>query len=278
MNIKQVPAHVNNYGVGRVGNKVEYIVMHWIVGTLESADTTFQNPTRKASAHYGIGDSDIHQYVKEEDTAWHASNLVINRKSIGIEHEGGWEEPKGSGKRVKPSQQTHETSAQLIATLAKKYNIPLDREHIIKHNEVSGASTACCGTLDVDLIIKLAKAILTPPTSDCSELQAKFNELEEKYTFERKRWAERDVEWDKKNDQIKALQDTMEIVRQNSFTEGVRKGRDSEFDRITKQLGILEIPEPKEDFDFAKWKSQQLGTTQSSFIAKLISWLTSQKE
>lgn len=205
MTIKQVPAHTNNYGVGRVGNKIEYIVMHWIVGTLESAGVTFQSPTRKASAHYGIGDDEIHQYVKEEDTAWHASNLIINRKSIGIEHEGGWEEPKGSGKRVKPSQKTHETSAKLVATLAQKYNIPLDRQHIIKHSEVSGASTACCGTLDVDLIIQMAKDILTPPQTDCSELQKEFNALEVKYANLRKRWDERDVEWDKNVKYTKSL-------------------------------------------------------------------------
>src|SRR5450759_169963 len=89
MTIKWIGADANNFLKGRDGHTVNKIVLHWIVGTLESADTTFANPTRIASAHYGIGDSDIHQYVQESDTAYHAGNLTVNKDSIGIEHKGG---------------------------------------------------------------------------------------------------------------------------------------------------------------------------------------------
>lgn len=189
MTIKQVPAHKNNYGVGRSGKKIEFIIMHWIVGTLESADATFQKPDRLASSHYGIGDEAIHQYVKESDTAWHASNLDINRRSIGIEHEGGWESPKGSGKRVKPSHKTHETSAKLIAELSKKYNIPLDRKHILRHNEVQGANTQCSGTLDLDLIIELAKKENEPaPTPKFDVNEDLSSEIENDAGLKGYRW------------------------------------------------------------------------------------------
>lgn len=161
--ITQVPAHVNNYGVGRAGKSVNKIILHWIVGTLESADTTFKNPDRKASAHYGIGDGDIHQYVQEADTAWHASNLTVNRESIGIEHEGGWLLSDGKT-RFKPTDKTHETSAKLVADIAKRYNIPLDRDHILPHNKYS--STQCPGTLDIDRIITLAKQQGGDPVED----------------------------------------------------------------------------------------------------------------
>lgn len=164
LDIKQVPASPTNYGVGRAGNKITQIILHWIVGTLESADKTFQNPKRLASAHYGIGDNEIHQYVKESDTAWHAGNLNVNLTSIGIEHEGGWEDPAGSGNRVKPSEETHKTSALLVAEIAKKYDIPLDRKHIKKHSEVSDKATSCCGTLDIDHIIELAREANSEPT------------------------------------------------------------------------------------------------------------------
>jgi len=157
LDIKQVPAHPNNFSEGRVGNKITQITLHWIVGTLESADATFQNPKRKASAHYGVGDKDIHQYVSEEDTAWHAGNWNVNLTSVGIETEGGWEDPPKSGKRVKPTEQTHRTTALLVADIAKRNNIPLDRNHIKKHSEVSDKPTSCCGTLDVDYIIELAR-------------------------------------------------------------------------------------------------------------------------
>lgn len=159
MSTKWVGANSNNYETGRRGNTIKKIILHWIVGTLESADATFQNPQRQASAHYGIGDEEVHQYVKEEDTAYHAGNFATNLVSIGIEHEGGWETSPGN--RVKPSQKTHETSARLVADIAKRYNIPLDRDHIRLHKEVSDSPTACPGSLDIDLIIKLAKGQIT---------------------------------------------------------------------------------------------------------------------
>ena len=147
MTIKWIGCHANNFGVGRLGNKINKIVVHWMVGTLESCDSTFQSPTRKASAHYGIGDDEIHQYVKEENTAWHASNLIVNRQSIGIEHEGGPDLPI--------SEATYQTSAKLIKDICQRYNIPLDRDHIKGHREF--ANTQCPGTLDIDRLIQLAK-------------------------------------------------------------------------------------------------------------------------
>lgn len=145
--MKQIPAHPNNYGIGRAGHKVDKIILHWIAGTLASCDATFQNPTRKASAHYGIGGDKLHQYVNESDTAWHAGNLTVNRQSIGIEHEGGPD--------IGISPMTYKTSALLIRDICQRYGIPFDREHIKGHNEIS--KTQCPGTLDIDRLIQMAK-------------------------------------------------------------------------------------------------------------------------
>jgi N-acetyl-anhydromuramyl-L-alanine amidase AmpD len=175
MDIKWVGANINNFTSGRQGKSIKKIVVHWIVGTLESADATFNNPTRKASAHYGIGDDEIHQYVKESDTAWHAGDWNTNLESIGIEHEGGWEIDGG---RLKPTQETHRTSSKLVREISNKYNIPLDREHIIGHNSVS--STSCPGSLDIDLIIKLAKESDMDTIEDLKkQIQALDEELDE---------------------------------------------------------------------------------------------------
>lgn len=159
MNITQVPAASRNFKASRDGNKIQYIVLHWIVGPLSAADAVFKNPNleKPRSAHFGISGNIVHQYVKEEHTAYHAANWDYNVKSIGIEHEGG---QMVNGARVVPSQATHETSAQLIATLSKKYGIPLDRAHIKKHNEI--VATECPGSLNVDWIIGRAKEINTP--------------------------------------------------------------------------------------------------------------------
>lgn len=152
MNIQWVGANANNFEKGRSGNTVKKVVIHWIVGRLAAADATFQDPNRVASAHYGIGNTVVHQYVNEEDTAYHAGNLTVNRQSIGIEHEGGPDIPI--------SEATYKTSSQLVADICRRYAIPVDRAHIIKHSEVK--ATQCPGTLDIDKLIGMVKQIVAP--------------------------------------------------------------------------------------------------------------------
>lgn len=153
--VTQVPAHTNNYSKNiypKTG-----IVLHWIVGSLASADKTFQDPGRIASVQYGIGkNGEIHQYVEDKFTAYHAGVSKYNQNYFGIEHEGGH---LYNGERVKPSQACHESSVKLVAWLCKMYNIPCDRKHIIKHSE-TGYATQCCGTLDIDYIVSEANKLL----------------------------------------------------------------------------------------------------------------------
>jgi len=135
-----------NFTGGRTA-KIDRIVIHWIVGTLASADATFANRNSQVSAHYGIENSTVHQYVRESDTAWHAKSA--NARSIGIEHSAA---PLRNATAT-----TIKTSAKLVADICKRYNIPIDRKHIIKHSEV--VATACPGTIPIDEIIKQAKEL-----------------------------------------------------------------------------------------------------------------------
>lgn len=80
------------------------IIIHWIVGTAESAIRRFANPTKKLSAHYVVSKTGkVTKMVEEQDIAWHAgiSSLKgyptdwngqewqsVNPCSIGIELEG----------------------------------------------------------------------------------------------------------------------------------------------------------------------------------------------
>ena len=174
LNIKQVPAHVNNYEKGRRGKTVKWIICHWIVGNLSAADGVFTNPQKGTSAHYGIGQNEIHQYVNENDTAFHAGNFDVNLQSIGIEHEGG--------PNIPITDAVYKQSAELVASLCKKYSIPFDRVFIRKHSEIK--ATQCPGTLDIDKIIRMAKELsISPPVGtspDISSLQKQIGELQEK--------------------------------------------------------------------------------------------------
>lgn len=139
-----------NYWEGRQGKRIDRIVIHWMVGTLASTDTVFSQNNSQVSAHYGIEEASIHQYVKESNTAWHSGDGNMNLRSIGIEHSATPSRPA--------STKTIETSAQLVADICKRYSIPCDRSHIIKHSEVS--PTQCPGTIPVDTIISKAANIL----------------------------------------------------------------------------------------------------------------------
>lgn len=152
MNVKWIGAHTNNFLKGRDGKSVNKVILHWIVGTLESADATFAKADRIASAHYGIGDGDIHQYVFETDTAYHAGNLTVNKESIGIEHEGGPSLPV--------SEATIQTSIELVTDICRRYNIPADKDHIKRHSDIK--ATQCPGTLPVERIIEEVGKRLNP--------------------------------------------------------------------------------------------------------------------
>lgn len=134
--------------------KKKGVVFHWsVTRTVKGIYDTFMG-TRRASAHYGIQDETIWQFVKDEDIAWHAKSANLNY--IGIECCGGYEEVYGSGNRVPPTKETHDTAAQLLRYVADKYNwgeLVLNK-NVFEHNDF--VATACPGTLDVNYIIKLA--------------------------------------------------------------------------------------------------------------------------
>lgn len=146
-----VPAHGNNFLIGRQGRAVDAIVCHWIVGHQAAADATFRDPNRRASATYSVEGDSIHLHVREKDTAFANGNWDWNLRAISIEHAGGPNLPI--------TEATYRTSAALIADICARHGIPIDRDHIKKHNEVSDVATACPGDLDVDRLVGMAREI-----------------------------------------------------------------------------------------------------------------------
>jgi hypothetical protein len=113
-------------------NPIDKIIIHVTQGSWSSAINWFLNSSAQVSAHYTVRSSDgfIGQSVREKDIAWHAGNWPYNQTSIGIEHEGYVSDPKWFTDAM------YRSSAKLSAYLCKKYGIPVDRAHIIGHNEV----------------------------------------------------------------------------------------------------------------------------------------------
>jgi len=128
-----IPASLANYSYANRPHdrQINLIVIHDIEGSYASAIATFQDPARAGSAHYVIGaQGQVAQMVQEHDIAWHAGNWDYNTRSIGIEHEGyAWVPYTFTGPEYRASE-------QLVASICSRWGVPLDRNHVIGHNEV----------------------------------------------------------------------------------------------------------------------------------------------
>ena len=143
---ESIPAPYEKYGdsPGAYGNHdladrpadmdIDYIVIH---DTEASWDTTLelvQDPTYLAW-NYSLRSRDGHiaQHLDSSDVGWHAGNWYVNMHSIGLEHEGF--AAQGASWYT---ESMYRTSAALVRHLAAKYDVPLDRAHIIGHDQVPG--------------------------------------------------------------------------------------------------------------------------------------------
>lgn len=127
-----------NYDIAdrpQAGPDIRYIVIHDTETSYQGAIDWFQNPASYVAAHYVIRSSDgqITQMVKNKDVGWHAGNWYFNMHSIGIEHEGYMVEGASWY-----TEKMYRSSAKLVKYLANQYDIPLDRAHIIGHEEIPG--------------------------------------------------------------------------------------------------------------------------------------------
>ncbi|GAA4443983.1 hypothetical protein GCM10023148_50980 [Actinokineospora soli] len=113
--------------------KVDYIVIHDTEGSYAGTISAVQDPTY-VSWHYTLRSSDGHvaQHVPTKDVAWHAGNWYVNAKAIGVEHEGF------AAQGTWYTEAMYRASAKLVKYLATRYGVPLDRAHIIGHDNVPG--------------------------------------------------------------------------------------------------------------------------------------------
>ncbi|MFI8822980.1 N-acetylmuramoyl-L-alanine amidase [Streptomyces sp. NPDC053431] len=115
------------------GMAIRQIVIHDTEGGYAGSLAALTDPAVKASAHYLVRASDglVTQMVQNRNLAWHAGNWSLNMHAIGVEHEGY--AIRESSWYTEPQ---YESTAALVAYLADVYGIPLDREHVIGHDEV----------------------------------------------------------------------------------------------------------------------------------------------
>lgn len=174
-----------NFWQGRKGYRPEAVVIHIMDGTLAGTDRWFANPASQVSAHFGIGkNGEVHQYVKEEDTAWHAGRIDApswklikpasvnpNLYTIGIEHEGkpgdAWTDAM------------EHASAELIRDVCARWQILIDRDHIVGHYQIFSKKPNCPASDKkiIDELIRLARGEQAP--SAPSQVEEGLKKIEE---------------------------------------------------------------------------------------------------
>ncbi|MFD1124966.1 N-acetylmuramoyl-L-alanine amidase [Lentilactobacillus raoultii] len=129
------------------GAKINYIVIHNTETTFDDALHLFTAVPNYASANYVVSSDQgtVAETVQPKNVAWHAGNWYINSHSIGIEHEGF-----ATVGGFWFTEAMYQSSAKLVKYLAAKYNIPLDRQHIIGHDNVPGLNPAAQKTMHWD--------------------------------------------------------------------------------------------------------------------------------
>ena len=134
-----------NFWAGRKGYGPIAFVIHIMEGSLSGTDAWFANPASQVSSHFGIGKAgEVHQYVKIEDSAWHAgvvknptwklikksllgATINPNYYTIGIECEG------------RAGDVWHEEQMASICEVIKQFrgDIIISRDTVVSHNEIA---------------------------------------------------------------------------------------------------------------------------------------------
>ena len=143
-------ADKSNYGSYRNVSKIKYIVIHYTANdgdTDEANAKYFKKANRKASAHYFVDDDSVTISVPDTYVAWSVGGsrysnykttggakyykIATNTNTLNIE----MCDTIKNGK-YDISEKTLSNTVELVKTLMKKYNIPLN--NIIRHFDVTG--------------------------------------------------------------------------------------------------------------------------------------------
>lgn len=112
------------------------LVLHTTEETWEDTLGIFTDPSRRVSTHWLVRAHDGHltRMTDDTDIAWHAGNWYVNQTSLGIEQEG-----RAADGPTCYTDTLYRATAALTAHLAHRHRIPLDRTHLLGHDNVPPA-------------------------------------------------------------------------------------------------------------------------------------------
>ena len=143
------PSNLADYGSHDLADRpnggldIRYITLHTTDETYDGTLDLFNDPTYAAGANYLVRSEDgqVTQMIPDQDIAWDSANRSFYQHSIGIEQEA-WATHGASWF----SEDLYRSTAQLVRYLAAEYHIPLDRAHILGHDNIPGGTESGIAT------------------------------------------------------------------------------------------------------------------------------------
>ena len=143
------PSNLGDYGSHDLADRpnggldIRYITLHTTDETYDGTLDLFTDPTYAASANYVVRSSDglVTQMIPNKDIEWDSGNRSFYQHSIGIEQEA-WSTHGATWF----SEDLYRSTAALVRYLADEYDIPLDRAHILGHDNVPGSTESGIAT------------------------------------------------------------------------------------------------------------------------------------
>jgi N-acetyl-anhydromuramyl-L-alanine amidase AmpD len=129
------------------GGKVHIVIIHSCEGSYAGCWSWLANPSALVSAHYVVREdgAEITQLVRESSRAWHIAAVYdsalnaghegrlhgtqSNHFTIGVEHAGFASQTSWPVEQI-------DASARLVCDVAKRWQIPRDRLHIVSHAQL----------------------------------------------------------------------------------------------------------------------------------------------
>ncbi len=164
-----VEAHQSNY---KTSARLAYkrVVIHVTDGHPSARGTAEffatakddRDPPKASSAHFVVGQAplEVLQCVRLKDIAYHCPGA--NTDGVGVEHAARTPKEWSStdpGLPMTPDQ--YALSAKLVAWLLKAAGLPVDRDHVLGHNEADPTTTHTdcpTGCFDFDVYMPLVQA------------------------------------------------------------------------------------------------------------------------
>jgi hypothetical protein len=129
------------------GGRVHLVIIHSCEGSYAGCWSWLASPSSHVSAHYVVREdgAEITQLVRESSRAWHIAALYdstlnsghegklhgtqSNHFTIGVEHAGFASQTSWPVEQI-------DASARLVCDVAKRWQIPRDRLHIVSHAQL----------------------------------------------------------------------------------------------------------------------------------------------